>query len=67
MSETELTKIIRSYLKNLGIFHWKAWQGPMSQPKGMSDILGVIPASVSREKAGEKNRLAAAEAGNKSL
>jgi penicillin-binding protein-related factor A (putative recombinase) len=25
----------------LGVWHWKVWQGPMSQPKGVSDILGA--------------------------
>lgn len=40
-TETEITKNIRKLLKGLGIFHWKQWQGPMSQPKGVSDILGI--------------------------
>lgn len=26
-----------------GIFTWKQWQGPMSQPRGVSDILGILP------------------------
>ncbi len=43
VSETELTKAIRSVLSACGIFHWKQWQGPMSQPKGVSDILGILP------------------------
>jgi len=28
-------------LKACKIFHWKQWQGPMSQPPGVSDILGI--------------------------
>lgn len=40
-SEADLTKNIRLILKQCGIFHWKQWQGPMSQPKGVSDIIGV--------------------------
>lgn len=39
-TEAELTSAIRSLLKTVGIFSWKQWQGPMSQPKGVSDILG---------------------------
>ena len=41
-SETELTKAIRSVLKTCGIFHFKHWGGPMS-PKGIADILGILP------------------------
>ncbi len=44
-TEAELTKNIRLVLKQCGIFHWKSFQGPMSQPKGVSDILGVQPKS----------------------
>jgi hypothetical protein len=40
-SEKEITHGVRLLLKSLGVFHWKQWQGPMSQPKGVSDILGV--------------------------
>jgi len=40
-TETEITNGIRSLLTMLGVFHWKQWQGPMSQPKGVSDILGI--------------------------
>ena len=42
-TETELTKNIRSVLDLCGYFGWKNWQGPMSQPKGVSDVLGVQP------------------------
>jgi len=42
-SETSLTNAVRSMLKGIGYFHWKQWQGPMSQPKGVSDILGILP------------------------
>jgi penicillin-binding protein-related factor A (putative recombinase) len=41
-TETDLTNSVRAILKTLRIFHWKQWQGPMSQPKGVSDILGII-------------------------
>jgi hypothetical protein len=40
-TETEITKAIRQILKSLGIYCWKQWQGPMSQPKGVADIIGV--------------------------
>ena len=39
-TEAEATSAIRSYLGFRGVWHWKQWQGPMSQPKGVSDILG---------------------------
>jgi len=41
-TEAEITRAIRGSLKTLGIFHWKQWQGPMSQPKGISDIIGIF-------------------------
>jgi hypothetical protein len=41
LSESEVTKQIRGVLNACRLWHWKAWQGPMSQPKGVSDILGV--------------------------
>lgn len=41
MKEADITKQIRDLLKWHHIFHWKQWQGPMSQPKGVSDILGI--------------------------
>ena len=40
-SEKEITKAIRGCLKALGIFHWKHWSGPMTHPKGISDIIGI--------------------------
>ena len=40
-SEAEITRAIRSTLRGLSVVHWKQWQGPMSQPKGVSDILGI--------------------------
>lgn len=46
-SETELTKGIRKILSACGIFCWKQWQGPMSQPKGVSDIIGIKKVKVS--------------------
>lgn len=39
-TEADVTRAIRDLLGVLGIFHWKQWQGPMSHPKGVSDILG---------------------------
>lgn len=41
-TEAELTSAIRALLKNVGVFAWKQWQGPMSQPRGVSDIIGVF-------------------------
>lgn len=38
--ESDITRRIRQYLDLIGVFHWKQWQGPMSQPRGVSDILG---------------------------
>ena len=42
-TEAEITRDIRKLLKGLGVFHWKVWQGPMSSPKGVSDIIGIAP------------------------
>lgn len=39
-SEKEITRAVRSVLKGLGIFHWKAMQGLGSTP-GVPDILGI--------------------------
>jgi len=41
MTEAEITKRIRQFLNVLNVWHWKQWQGPMSQPQGVSDILGI--------------------------
>ena len=41
LSEKDVTKQIRSVLNMAKIFHWKAWAGPMTTPKGISDILGI--------------------------
>jgi len=41
-TEKEITKGIRHLLRSHGIFHYKAWQGAMSE-KGVSDIIGVLP------------------------
>lgn len=43
VSEKDVTEAIKGILKQLDIFHWKQWQGPLSQPKGVSDILGILP------------------------
>lgn len=40
LSEGEITKQIRSVLNSCRIWHWKHWSGPMTYPKGISDILG---------------------------
>jgi len=40
--EKDISKAIRKTLNQLGIFHWKVWQGMGSKP-GVSDILGVLP------------------------
>lgn len=42
ITEADITKQIRDYLNYKNIFHWKQWQGPMSQPRGVSDIIGII-------------------------
>jgi len=42
IKEADITKQIRDYLHYKNIFHWKQWQGPMSQPRGVSDIIGCI-------------------------
>jgi penicillin-binding protein-related factor A (putative recombinase) len=39
-SEADLTKQIQDVLNACKIFHWKQWQGMMSTPRGVSDILG---------------------------
>jgi hypothetical protein len=41
VTEKEVTRQIRQVLKICRIWHWKEWQGPMSFPKGISDILGI--------------------------
>jgi hypothetical protein len=41
-TETDITNSIRALLKTLDCFCWKQWQGPMSQPKGVSDIIGIL-------------------------
>ena len=40
LREADITKQIRDVLDLKGIWYWKQWQGPMSEPKGVSDILG---------------------------
>ena len=40
-THASVTNEIRSLLVNLNVFHWKQWQGPMSQPNGVADILGI--------------------------
>ena len=40
-NEAQITKAIRSLLNNMGIFHYKHWQGGMQGMKGISDIIGI--------------------------
>ena len=40
ITERDITRQIRGYLKTKGIFHWKVWQGLGSAP-GISDIIGL--------------------------
>ena len=42
VSEKEITRGIREILRAHGIFHYKAWQGALSE-KGIADIIGVLP------------------------
>ena len=39
-SEADLTKAIRALLRSQGIWHYKAWGGPMAEP-GIPDIIGI--------------------------
>jgi len=39
--EADITKTIRDLLNAYGIWHFKMWMGPMSNPKGVSDIIGI--------------------------
>lgn len=41
-TEGDITNSIRALLKTIDCFHWKQWQGAMSQPKGVADILGIL-------------------------
>jgi len=38
--EKDVTKSVRSYLKAIGMFHWKVWQG-LGSTKGVSDIIAL--------------------------
>jgi len=38
--EKDVTKSIRAYLKTIGIFHWKVWQG-LGSKKGISDLIAI--------------------------
>ena len=40
ISEKEITKSIRDYLKIMRIFHYKQWQG-LGSLHGISDIIGI--------------------------
>lgn len=41
LNESQLTKLIRDYLKLKGVFHWKQHQG-LGSTKGVPDIIGVL-------------------------
>ena len=41
LTEADITKQIRSVLNRSRVYHYKSWQGPMSYPKGIADIIGV--------------------------
>ncbi len=41
MNEAGLTNQVRDILRACQIWHWKNWSGPMTYPKGISDILGI--------------------------
>ena len=41
LTEKDITAQIKQTLKICRIWHWKHWQGPMSFPKGIADILGI--------------------------
>lgn len=42
LTEKMIQNQILSYLRTIGIYCWKHWQGPMSSFKGVSDILGIM-------------------------
>ena len=41
ITEADVTAQIRQVLKICKVWHWKNWSGPMTYPKGISDILGI--------------------------
>lgn len=41
LTEADVTRQIRDVLKICRIWHFKHWSGPMTYPKGISDILGI--------------------------
>jgi len=60
LTEKDLTRQIRDLLRALHIFHYKAWQGLMSE-KGISDIIGcykgrffAIEAKVGKDQLSQK-------------
>lgn len=38
--EKDVTSSVRAYLKAVGIFHWKVWQG-LGSTKGVSDMIAL--------------------------
>lgn len=40
LSEKEITHQIRAYLKTIGVWHYKQWQG-LGSLHGISDIIGI--------------------------
>ena len=41
LTEAQITKQIRGVLNACRIWHYKSWAGPMTYPKGISDIIGI--------------------------
>jgi len=46
LTEKVITQQIRRYLKHIGFFHWKVWQG-LGSVKGVSDIVGIKTVTLS--------------------
>jgi len=38
--EADITRSIRAYLRSIGVFHYKQWQG-LGSKRGVSDIIGI--------------------------
>lgn len=42
LTEKMIQHQILGYLRTVGVYCWKHWQGPMSTFKGVSDIIGIM-------------------------
>ena len=42
ITEKDITRWIRHFLKLNDIYHWKHWQGGFTAQNGVSDILGLV-------------------------